>query len=508
LKRFISWLAFALALPITASLAQAQVSVYTTVIITPSTVYGWGVTNIEDGFDQLYYSPVADVYLYQDSTNIDHDLANPTSGSWVEGDVAATVAAGHSYWIWTNHWMAAYYDDPPDGYCDEDGYSLLTPGDSDPGTVLFAPGTVSYTSSPTIYVGSTTDATNSYAPTISGVDQTTYGTAQADTSGYVVVYGNYLSTMAGATTIAIDGVTVSVSWDDWTYPTQLNGYYSIPFGTSPGTHTLTITTPFGYATHSFTVYSPPAPVITGITPNNSSGVLVGGASMEITVTGQYFGPSCPSTVNLPSGVTQTLGPGDCSDTYFNMSVQGGFGAAIGYDSLTVTTIGGTSNASTFLVNGPASMVVVTDTANTDGSGNLISRDTNYAVENYDFSVANGPEDTGLTLGEAGSFTWNPGATCLTPAGAAAPWGFNACGTGHTAAGGTFTDSWYTFNGDHPSTCRGTINYDHWQWCGGVEGPSTGITFATLSGSVGVSSVTNDGVVMPSGSLAAGTRFVP
>src|SRR4029077_137164 len=86
--------------------------------------------------------------------------------------------------------------------------------------------------------------TNGSSPAISGLDQTTYGTAQTGTSGYVIVYGSNLTNLDyGSTTVSIgDGISASLTYVS---QGQLNVYYTIPGGATPGGQTLTVTTPYG-----------------------------------------------------------------------------------------------------------------------------------------------------------------------------------------------------------------------------------------------------------------------
>jgi len=425
--------------------------------------HGLGVTNLENGLE-LYYSPAAITYLYEEDTVVDWAIDAPSSGAGAAAHVETGVSAGHSYWVWTNHFVNPYYSDDPSGYCDEDGYSLLLTTFSDPGTSVFASGTVSYTSSPSIYLGSTYDVTNSYPPTISGIDQTSpgYGTAQADTSGWVAVYGNYLTTYWGGTTISIDGVSVSISWDSIYNPTQLNAIYSIPYSTSPGLHTLAITTPFGIATGPFTVYPPPAPIITGISPDT---IMIPGPGMTtgpevaITISGQYFGIICP-TVNLPFAVDQDGAASGCSDTSATLTVYAEETAEISalLNPITVRTAGGTSNSFNFSVNGPFSMTVSSDATGENDSGP--TRATTYHVLNLD-----GTQSDSYYDGELFSWGWSSPSCSGT-----LNFETSSCGVpqNNIIQFGTLHDTWNQLNPSSvsPASCGININ-DYWNVCTGL-----------------------------------------
>jgi Bacterial Ig-like domain (group 2) len=237
--------------------------------------------------------------------------------------------------------------------------------------------------------------------------------------------------------------------------------------------------------------------ITSIDPQIA---MIGSNSVQITINGGGFGTS--PTVNLPTGFTWT-GQGPTS-TRIVVTVNIGFNAPVGNNSLSVSANGATSNSVTFTVNGPHKMVV-------QQGGDVIGQATNnpsaqsrfvtYQVQNVDSTPA-----ASIPIAENISLTgWNcnqadPGDTTA-----------HCNAQFHTSSNGILTDEWSMYTGYTPAGCGKNIT-DHWQWCGPTgsnpPAPNPGITFGTLSGWVHTVDSRINGYTNPPTPMPGGFVIVP
>ncbi|MGE5570031.1 MAG: DUF4082 domain-containing protein [Rhodospirillales bacterium] len=159
--------------------------------------------------------------------------------------------------------------------------------------------------------------------------------------------------------------------------TTITANLVIAAGAATGTHSITVTTMGGGSNAlNFSITSgstPPAPTLTGITPNSG----VQGASVPVTLTGTNL---TGAALNLPAGIT-TSGAPVVTATQITAVFVIAAGASTGAKNITVTTPGGTSNAVTFTVNpalpGDSTPPVITSiTATPAGNSAVIAWTTN------------------------------------------------------------------------------------------------------------------------------------
>jgi hypothetical protein len=160
-----------------------------------------------------------------------------------------------------------------------------------------------------------------------------------------------------------------------------------------------------------------------------------------------------------------------------------FTATVGNNSITVTANSQTSNAATFIVNGPYHMIVEGDlTDKCQGCSTTVRRRVTYQVQNFD-----GTNAGVLQLGEVPSFSgWN----CTQGEGH----NYNQCGTNpaSTDSNGVAIDSWSMASDAYTPVGCGFNTTDHWQWCG----HSPAQTLGTLTGYIHTDKVSINGVVSP------------
>ncbi|MBZ5726426.1 MAG: IPT/TIG domain-containing protein [Acidobacteriia bacterium] len=148
---------------------------------------------------------------------------------------------------------------------------------------------------------------------------------------------NFLgATLTPPTGVTATGVTVTA--------TQITANFAIA-GTAPtGPQTVTVTTPGGSTGATFTVNLPPPPALTSITP----ALGVTGTTVPVTIVGTALSNG---TLAVGAGLT-VVSATVVSDTQINASFAVAANAALGPANVTVSTLGGTSNALTFTINPP------------------------------------------------------------------------------------------------------------------------------------------------------------
>jgi hypothetical protein len=231
----------AAALSIGAPRASAQnVYGHSSLSIGFSEVTSYSETDL-DYLAESYYDVETDAYLWVNSSIAASGSSSGSSGQSVSLETATAINTG--YYVQTNHWVIPITGTP---FC----FSCLS-AEWWAGSMSVT--AVSGSDSGSVYVGTTYDSgnTDGSAPAISGADYTTYGTEMPGTSGYVILYGSNFTTPYGSTTVSSGFGSAS-----YVSATQINLYYSIPAGASPGTYTndISVSTPYGAAYANFYVY--------------------------------------------------------------------------------------------------------------------------------------------------------------------------------------------------------------------------------------------------------------
>jgi hypothetical protein len=234
----------------------------------------------------------------------------------------------------------------------------------------------------------------------------------------------------------------------------------------------------------------PPPAITSIDPDIK---MIGSNNFDITINGSGFMPA--PTVNLPQGFTSS---GQVSgDARIVVTASITPGASIGTNnSVSVTTNEVSGNAVPFTVDGPASMVVISDSVGTcDGCSTTVKRLVTYEIRNVSDTVA-----ASIPICEAPAISnWS----CQQQNSGV---GYRHCDSPYVVdSNGRFTDGWSMGSDQYtPSGC-GFDTVDPWMW---AASPSAQKTFATLSGFVHTNSVKINGVENPPDSFAVDTRIAP
>jgi hypothetical protein len=233
---------------------------------------------------------------------------------------------------------------------------------------------------------------------------------------------------------------------------------------------------------------PVAPTIAEISPS----IIPVGENTRVTITGAGFGTA--PAVNLPTGVTSS---GQTStNTSINLTLSVPSNTAIGYDYITVTASGETSNPPYLVVlDGPYDMDVVSDITYPAGTGmglcpgGSVCRYVNYQIMNF----------SGVTAGET-NICEAPSLTSWSCTGYNPPgMDFAGCPSAtYSKPSGQFTDEWSAGSITYPSGCGYNIT-DTWDW--GFPSPPTPI--GVLTGYIYSNAIEINGVTSPA-QMAAGT----
>ena len=290
--------------------------------------------------------------------------------------------------------------------------------------------------------------------------------------------GGSTMTITRSTSVVLSGITASSVANN----IQLDATLS----TGDGSGTFSVATP-GPLMFSVT---PPPPSITSISPSE---IAVGANDVKVTISGSGFGTS--PTVNLPSGVT--LSSQSVSESSIALTVSVGYVTPSNSAQITVQSASGTSKPSNITLNGPAWASVLSDVTGQNLEGTIL-RLVTYQVYNVD-----GTTVASIPIAEAFTASgWNctnaPQPVTET----------NVCnGQDQTESNGQFQDTWSNYSTYYtPANCGVNVT-DHWQWCS-PSGPSSGITFMTLSGFIHTVSSEINGYTNPPNEIPAGTIFKP
>ena len=188
--------------------------------------------------------------------------------------------------------------------------------------------------------------------------------AVTGTSGVFTLSGSAFGT---GTTVSISGSGVTISEVNVQDSATLTARFTVDANADIGARTITVSTPTGAATHTFTLI-PPAPVLTSITP--AAGAP--GTTVNVTLTGSNFVPGGTTVAVSGTGVTTQIVSGP-QVTASGRSMVVAFvidsNAAQGSRTVTVSTAGGTSNGQTFAVGITSLPTIGTFTATPGTIGN-------------------------------------------------------------------------------------------------------------------------------------------
>jgi IPT/TIG domain len=179
------------------------------------------------------------------------------------------------------------------------------------------------------------------APTLTSIAPASEvrGTAQAVLlTGTNFVTGSTVAIAPAATGVSVSGVTV-------TSPTTITATITSTLGAAIGNVNVEVITPGG--TSNTVPFAITGPVLTAISPASANR---GTSGLTLTLAGS--GLTAATSVNFSGGGITVTGFTVNSDTQITATVNIAAGAAAGARNVTVTGVGGTSNAVTFTVTVP------------------------------------------------------------------------------------------------------------------------------------------------------------
>ncbi len=191
-------------------------------------------------------------------------------------------------------------------------------------------------------------------PTLTGVSPN-----QGTPGNTVAVTLSGTNFVGGATTVSVGGADVTVTNVIVGSPTSLTASFVLDPAAAAGARAVTVTTAGGTSgAQPFTVNAPPAPTLTGVSPDSG----LRGETIAVTLTGTNFIAGATTVAVAGGGVTVTnvvVGSSTSLSATFVLDL-----AADGPRSVTVTTAGGTSGPQPFTIRLPSSGIRVF--APTDG----------------------------------------------------------------------------------------------------------------------------------------------
>ncbi len=309
--RSMRWLVPALLL---AAAVASPARAYTTYVlesltITSSTVSTFSETEMDYSTSQ-YYCAEADGFLRVNGSIVQSGYAiggyasgNPSCAGGTSTTASLSLSAATELSatceMQTNHWVIAAFEYVVGGqvqyYLDQYGYSNVSPQNfTGQGTVYATGSVIDDTQSGKYYIASTYLSQTTYPPNITGVDSGYPADGTLGSSGYTVLYGNYL---APDTQVNIDGTGVSAT-PTYTGDTQVNFEYAISQSANTGPHNLTVTTAFGTSNAVTFTVGDPTPAISSVSPSTWNA----GMTTSFTVYGTGFGTN-PSLAISGSGIT-------------------------------------------------------------------------------------------------------------------------------------------------------------------------------------------------------------
>ncbi len=272
------------------------------------------------------------------SNNCASSLAdgNPTASL----TVTTSKVTNSEYAGLSQYYAIAYFSQAVNGYNDPVGFAGFAPVSNTGDDYVFNGSGVSYVlSQEAIHLGDSWVGDDTKPPVITGINVT--GSPVRGGSGYVEVYGTNLRQYAGITSSSMSGsgVTTSVIYQNPANAGQVNLSYSIASNASTGSRSLTLTTPDGSDSTTFTV-GDPSPQINAIVPYQTSG-FESGETTIFTIWGLWFG-SNPQVSVTGNGIT-SFGTSYKSDTQINAWVAIDPSTPNGTATVTVTSNGYTGS---------------------------------------------------------------------------------------------------------------------------------------------------------------------
>jgi uncharacterized protein YjbI with pentapeptide repeats len=222
------------------------------------------------------------------------------------------------------------------------------------------------------------------------------------------------TSLTGATLNPGAGITATVGV---VTDTQIAATLNIAATAALGARSITVTTAGGTSNAVTLTILPPTPTLTAIAPL----AVAAGTSAAMTFTGTNL---TGATLNLPAGITTTGAV--VTATQITATLNVAFTAALGPQSITVTTVGGTSNAATFtnvlLVPALATIASATGAVGTSVAVTLTGTDLTGATFNLGAditatSVVASANQITATFGISATAALGPqGITVTTPGG--------------------------------------------------------------------------------------------
>lgn len=146
--------------------------------------------------------------------------------------------------------------------------------------------------------------------------------------------------------------------------------------TAPDLIAITVTASGGASNTAYFQISPPVPTITSLAPSSAA---AGGPSFTLTINGSgfYFACEVQPCLNVtwqPSSgaATSLAGTANASATQLTVTVPASLIAGAGTASITVTAVGGTSNAASFAINPPAPTITSLQPSSVTAGSNAIT----------------------------------------------------------------------------------------------------------------------------------------
>jgi len=175
----------------------------------------------------------------------------------------------------------------------------------------------------------------------------TPNTGVRGTSVNVTLIGTDFVDIQGSTSMAVSGAGITITAFSVVSDSEITATLAIAANAGLGAHNVTVITLNGTSNAvPFTVTNPPAPALTSIAP--ISGFR--GTAVPVTLTGTNFFTG--ATVAVSGGGITVSGVNVVSSTSITAIFTISATTAISARNVTVTSIGGTSNAVTFSTHGP------------------------------------------------------------------------------------------------------------------------------------------------------------
>ena len=149
--------------------------------------------------------------------------------------------------------------------------------------------------------------------------------------------------LGGATSVTVSGTGVTVSGMTVVNSTTITATFNISGTATLGARTVTVNTPIGNPTVTFTVLKPLSPTLSSIAPSTGGR----GTTVPVTLTGTNLTGATAITVSGNGVSVSGISVVNSTTVTANFAISGS--ASLSPRSVTITTANGTSNAVTFTV---------------------------------------------------------------------------------------------------------------------------------------------------------------